>query len=216
MQSTTSALSAKFFYRKPLLVGEPKPVFGLAPSDPDRPDQESHFKTVKDARGQNHSLSEAGFVLLEHETAVSDFYNDGHVAEIYYPEMQALAQQETGADKVFVMSISPAMKPTRPWASGWVPIDWSTTISRLILKAPLRRCLKILSRRRAALRSTTSGGDLMQTVWMRPSPSVIRDRLPCRSWCRRIFIIMEAVKALRLKSISLVFLNSISGISIRK
>ena len=104
MQSTTSALSAKFFYRKPLLVGEPKPVFGLAPSDPDRPDQESHFKTVKDARGQNHSLSEAGFVLLGHETAVSDFYNDGHVAEIYYPEMQALAQQETGADKVFVMS----------------------------------------------------------------------------------------------------------------
>ena len=104
MQITTNELTAEFFYRKPLEVGEPKPVFGLAPSDPDRPDQEAHLKTVKNARGQGHCLSEAGFVLLEHDTVVSDFYDDDHVAEIYYPEMQALAQQETGADKVFVMS----------------------------------------------------------------------------------------------------------------
>ena len=136
MQITTNELTAEFFYRKPLEIGEPKPVFGLAPSDPDRPDQEAHLKTVKNARGQGHCLSEAGFVLLEHDTVVSDFYDDDHVAEIYYPEMQALAQQETGADKVFVMShitrneAEAALgKRLGRWGSGWAAADQAEAAS---------------------------------------------------------------------------------------
>ncbi len=104
MQTSLPAVQAEFIYRKPLGPSEPKPVFGLAEPDPNRPDHEGFFKNVNDARGEVHALSESGFTLLQHKTKIEDFYNDALVADIYYAEMRDLAKQASGADEVFVIS----------------------------------------------------------------------------------------------------------------
>lgn len=104
MQPSPDALHAEFFYRKPLGPSEPKPAFGLAEPDPSRPDHEGFIKAVNNARGEAHALSGSGFTLLQHETKTQDFYDDAHVAEVYYSEIRDLAKQESGADEVFVIS----------------------------------------------------------------------------------------------------------------
>ena len=100
----SEAVQATFYYRNPLRAGEAKPVFGLSPATEDRPDHKPYIKAVKNARLEEHKLSEAGFMLLQHKTAVQDFYDETHVAESYYPEMKAVAQQASGADHVFIQS----------------------------------------------------------------------------------------------------------------
>jgi hypothetical protein len=43
-----------------------------------------------------------GFVLIEHETSVEDFYNPDEVKSVYYPEMERLIKRVTGADQVVI------------------------------------------------------------------------------------------------------------------
>lgn len=47
-------------------------------------------------------LDREGFVLRRHPTAVQDFYDDAEVRRIYYPEMERLVMQATGAARVLV------------------------------------------------------------------------------------------------------------------
>ena len=48
------------------------------------------------------SLDREGFALTRHDTAVTDFYDATQVREIYYPEMERLVAEQTGAEKVVV------------------------------------------------------------------------------------------------------------------
>jgi hypothetical protein len=48
------------------------------------------------------SLDTNGFVLTEHETAVRDFYDPDEVKSVYYPEVERLLKQVTGAERVVV------------------------------------------------------------------------------------------------------------------
>jgi hypothetical protein len=48
------------------------------------------------------SLDTNGFVLTEHETAVKDFYDPDEVKSVYYPEVERLLKQVTGAERVVV------------------------------------------------------------------------------------------------------------------
>ncbi len=48
------------------------------------------------------SLDRQGFVLLRHDTAVSDFHDPEEVRRIYYPEMERLVKAATGASRVLV------------------------------------------------------------------------------------------------------------------
>src|SRR5215471_2639542 len=48
------------------------------------------------------SLDREGFALRRHDTAVTDFYDEKQVREIYYPEMERLVAEATGAQKVLV------------------------------------------------------------------------------------------------------------------
>jgi len=48
------------------------------------------------------SLEREGFALARHDTAVTDFYDEKQVREIYYPEMERLVAEATGAEKVLV------------------------------------------------------------------------------------------------------------------
>jgi hypothetical protein len=48
------------------------------------------------------SLDTNGFVLIEHETAVKDFYDPEEVKSVYYPEVERLLKRVTGAERVAV------------------------------------------------------------------------------------------------------------------
>ena len=48
------------------------------------------------------SLDRQGFALRRHNSAVTDFYDDEQVLERYYPEMEQMVKQATGASRVVV------------------------------------------------------------------------------------------------------------------
>ena len=48
------------------------------------------------------SLDREGFALLQHETAVRDFWDEDEVRRIYYPEAEAAIAAATGASRVFI------------------------------------------------------------------------------------------------------------------
>jgi hypothetical protein len=59
---------------------------------------------IYDARPIAHELSLdlQGFALVHHQTTVTDFYDEGQVREIYYPEMERLVKEVTGAVRTLV------------------------------------------------------------------------------------------------------------------
>jgi hypothetical protein len=50
------------------------------------------------------SLDKQGFVLVRNQTAVSNFYDESEVRAVYYPEVERLVKQATGATKVLVFA----------------------------------------------------------------------------------------------------------------
>ncbi len=48
------------------------------------------------------SLDDQGFVLTRHNSAVADFYDDAEVQAVYYPEIERLVKEATGAAKVVI------------------------------------------------------------------------------------------------------------------
>lgn len=65
---------------------------------------QEHTVTIQDARGMHGSLSldREGFVFVDHDTAVSNFYDEQQLKEIYYPEVEQLIKAYTGAARVVV------------------------------------------------------------------------------------------------------------------
>jgi len=59
---------------------------------------------IEDARplAENLSLDRQAFRLTRHATAVRNFYDEAEIRSVYYPEMERLVKQETGAAKVVV------------------------------------------------------------------------------------------------------------------
>ena len=47
-------------------------------------------------------LDRNGFRFVQHDTKVADFYDDGEIKRVYYPEMEALIRAESGAKRVVV------------------------------------------------------------------------------------------------------------------
>lgn len=70
---------------------------------------------VEDARfrAQPHSLAQAGFALLPHKSAVSDFHNPAEVIRVYRLETERLLRELTGADDVVLSA-----RPVRRYAHG--------------------------------------------------------------------------------------------------
>jgi len=48
------------------------------------------------------SLDTHGFKLVPHQTAVTDFYDEHQVRELYYPERERLVKEATGAARTLV------------------------------------------------------------------------------------------------------------------
>lgn len=67
-------------------------------------ESEARSVTIRNARPLLPvlSLDREGFVLRRHTTEVVDFYDDAEVRRVYYPEIEALVREETGAAKVVI------------------------------------------------------------------------------------------------------------------
>src|SRR5215203_17709 len=64
---------------------------------------QAHPVTIRNGRlFTGFSLDREGFVLVKHETKVKDFYNDDEVKRVYYPEIEQLVKETTGAARVLV------------------------------------------------------------------------------------------------------------------
>jgi hypothetical protein len=64
--------------------------------------QELHAVEIRDGRKQRLSLEENGFELVEHRTAVKDFFDPGELKAVYYPEVERLIRECSGAARVVV------------------------------------------------------------------------------------------------------------------
>src|SRR3974377_1145764 len=65
---------------------------------------EPHRVTSYDARpvAQRLSLDGEGLAVVEHRSAVKDFYDEDELRRVYYPEAERLVTQVTGANLVLV------------------------------------------------------------------------------------------------------------------
>jgi hypothetical protein len=67
-------------------------------------EHQAHAVKIRDARpvaGQV-SLDANGFALLEHSSAVRDFFDDEEVRRVYYPEVERIVKEATGAYRVHI------------------------------------------------------------------------------------------------------------------
>ena len=69
---------------------------------------ETRRHTISDARpmADGLELDREGFSLVHHDTAVTDFYDDDQLENIYKPELERLVMAETGAKRVVVFDFT--------------------------------------------------------------------------------------------------------------
>lgn len=65
---------------------------------------EPHKLAIRSARpvASSITLDDHGFGVVNHRSAVGDFYNDDEIRGVYYPETERLLRDATGADRVFI------------------------------------------------------------------------------------------------------------------
>ena len=65
---------------------------------------EPHRMTIYDARlvAARLTLDGEGLAIVEHRSAVKDFYDEDELRRVYYPEAERLVAEATGANRVLV------------------------------------------------------------------------------------------------------------------
>lgn len=63
---------------------------------------EDHAVRIQDARGLPLSIDREGFQLVQHASAVTDFYEDAQIEEVYNAEIERLVAKMTGASHALV------------------------------------------------------------------------------------------------------------------
>ncbi|MGH7093773.1 MAG: CmcJ/NvfI family oxidoreductase [Stellaceae bacterium] len=81
------------------LAYEPAPGEARSNMTPD-----PHTVPIRDMRPIQHQLEldREGFQLIEHRSAVKDFWDDDEVRRVYYPEAERFLMEHTGAGRVFI------------------------------------------------------------------------------------------------------------------
>ncbi len=66
--------------------------------------REKHKMTIRDGRPLigSFELEEHGFEFVDHPTKMTDFFNLEQLADIYYPEVEKLIEERTGASRVLI------------------------------------------------------------------------------------------------------------------
>jgi len=72
-----------------------------------------HAMRILDGRALRDriTLDREGFALANHETGVADFYNPEEVRRVYYPEVERLVKEATGAARVVVFDHNVRCRP---------------------------------------------------------------------------------------------------------
>jgi hypothetical protein len=109
MQADTATaldqVEAALNYLKP---GIDHPFVYAYEAPPGMPQRNIEFEprrvAIRNARpiARELSLDKEGFLLRRHATAVADFYDDDAVRRVYYPEVEQLVRETTGAAKVVI------------------------------------------------------------------------------------------------------------------
>src|SRR5438105_1844583 len=55
---------------------------------------------IADGRAAELSLERNGFVLVEHKTAMKNFFDPEELKSVYYPEVERLIRETSGASRV--------------------------------------------------------------------------------------------------------------------
>ena len=63
---------------------------------------EGHPMTLRNGRLHQFTLEANGFMLVEHKTAVKDFFNEGELNSLYHTEVEQLIKKHSGAQRVVV------------------------------------------------------------------------------------------------------------------
>ena len=91
-----------------MVRGHEKPQIFMSVDQAEPNRRTGEFETIKltitDARALREppTLDGQGFALVGDKTAVTDFYDEDAIADIYYPEIVQLLKQETGANEVHI------------------------------------------------------------------------------------------------------------------
>jgi hypothetical protein len=90
-----------------LVDGSERPAIYTYEPPPGTPKTTGQFEPrsvlIRNARlGEEPSLDRQGFRLVHQQTAVRDFYDREEVEKVYYPEIEVLLKEATGAEKVVV------------------------------------------------------------------------------------------------------------------
>ena len=56
--------------------------------------------SLRNGRNERFTLDRNGFRFVHHDTKVTSFFDEDEVRRVYYPEMEALVKQESGASRV--------------------------------------------------------------------------------------------------------------------
>ena len=66
--------------------------------------QQLHAMEILDGRAHSHELAleRTGFVLVDHRTAVRNFFDEQEVKSVYYPEVEVLIRRESGCSRVVI------------------------------------------------------------------------------------------------------------------
>ena len=88
---------------------------------------ENHTMTIRDGRPLrgSFSLEANGFEFVDHATAMTDFFDEDELRTIYYPEVERLVQERTGARRVHVFdhTLRSGDKTTRTEKLVREPVD---------------------------------------------------------------------------------------------
>lgn len=102
---TLAYVEAELNYLVPMAE---RPRYYAAAFGPDAPSSnmahEAHTVRVHDVRPilPEIALDRHGFAVVEHRSAVRDFWDDDEVHRVYYPEAERFIAEVTGASRVFI------------------------------------------------------------------------------------------------------------------
>lgn len=103
--SNLSSVVAEMNYIAPMVERPRNYTFDPPPGIPrSNTENEPHTVAIHDARpvADKVSLDANGFALVPHRSAVTDFFDDEEVRRVYYPEVERLVREATGADRVHI------------------------------------------------------------------------------------------------------------------
>ena len=83
---------------------------------------EKRMTKVYDGRStiEKFQLNRHGFLLLDHPTKMSNFYNEKEIQKIYYPETADLIKRESGGKRVYIFDHTVRTPLQEKQRKGWV------------------------------------------------------------------------------------------------